>query len=126
MRIYLKINKILNDDNLPVYGDGKNIRNWPHVYDHCSAIDLIIHEGKVGEVYNIAGNFQLSNIEIVKFLLESLGKSEDLITFVKDRPGHDLRYAIDSSKIESELGWNRKYNFSYGIMKTINWYRENL
>lgn len=124
--IPLMISKILNDEKLPVYGDGKNIRDWLHVYDHCSAIDLIIHEGEVGELYNIGGNSELSNIEIVKFLLESLGKSEDLITFVEDRPGHDLRYAIDSSKIESELGWNRKYNFSCGIMETINWYRENL
>lgn len=124
--IPLMINKILKNEKLPVYGDGKNIRDWLHVYDHCSAIDLIVHKGKVGEVYNIGGNCELSNIEIVKFLLETLNKSEDLITFVKDRPGHDLRYAVDSSKIERELGWDRKYNFSYGIIETINWYKENL
>ncbi|WP_220797096.1 GDP-mannose 4,6-dehydratase [Paraclostridium bifermentans] len=108
------------------YGDGRNIRDWLHVYDHCSAIDLIVHKGKVGEVYNIGGNCELSNIEIVKFLLKNLNRNEDLITFVKDRPGHDLRYAVDSSKIERELGWDRKYNFSYGIIETINWYKENL
>lgn len=124
--IPLMISKILKNEKLPVYGDGKNIRDWLHVYDHCSAIDLIVHKGKVGEVYNIGGNYELSNIEIVKFLLKNLNRSEDLITFVKDRPGHDLRYAVDSSKIERELGWDRKYNFSYGIIETINWYKENL
>lgn len=124
--IPLMISKILKNEKLPVYGDGKNIRDWLHVYDHCSAIDLIVHKGKVGEVYNIGGNCELSNIEIVKFLLKNLNRSEDLITFVKDRPGHDLRYAVDSSKIERELGWDRKYNFSYGIIETINWYKENL
>ncbi|MBS6509105.1 MAG: dTDP-glucose 4,6-dehydratase [Paraclostridium bifermentans] len=124
--IPLMISKILKNEKLPVYGDGRNIRDWLHVYDHCSAIDLIVHKGKEGEVYNIGGNCELSNIEIVKFLLENLNRSEDLITFVKDRPGHDLRYAVDSSKIERELGWDRKYNFSYGIIETINWYKENL
>ncbi|WP_394866639.1 dTDP-glucose 4,6-dehydratase [Paraclostridium bifermentans] len=124
--IPLMISKILKNEKLPVYGDGRNIRDWLHVYDHCSAIDLIVHKGKVGEVYNIGGNCELSNIEIVKFLLENLNRNEDLITFVKDRPGHDLRYAVDSSKIERELGWDRKYNFSYGIIETINWYKENL
>lgn len=124
--IPLMISKILKNEKLPVYGDGKNIRDWLHVYDHCSAIDLIVHKGKVGEVYNIGGNCELSNIEIVKFLIKNLNRSEDLITFVKDRPGHDLRYAVDSSKIERELGWDRKYNFSYGIIETINWYKENL
>ncbi|WP_394861921.1 dTDP-glucose 4,6-dehydratase [Paraclostridium bifermentans] len=124
--IPLMISKILKNEKLPVYGDGRNIRDWLHVYDHCIAIDLIVHKGKVGEVYNIGGNCELSNIEIVKFLLKNLNKNEDLITFVKDRPGHDLRYAVDSSKIERELGWDRKYNFSYGIIETINWYKENL
>lgn len=124
--IPIMISKILKNEKLPVYGDGRNIRDWLHVYDHCSAIDLIVHKGKEGEVYNIGGNCELSNIEIVKFLLENLNRSEDLITFVKDRPGHDLRYAVDSSKIERELGWDRKYNFSYGIIETINWYKENL
>lgn len=124
--IPLMISKILKNEKLPVYGDGRNIRDWLHVYDHCSAIDLIVHKGKVGEVYNIGGNCELSNIEIVKFLLKNLNRNEDLITFVKDRPGHDLRYAVDSSKIERELGWDRKYNFSYGIIETINWYKENL
>lgn len=124
--IPLMISKILKNEKLPVYGDGRNIRDWLHVYDHCSAIDLIVHKGKVGEVYNIGGNCELSNIEIVKFLLENLNRSEDLITFIEDRPGHDLRYAVDSSKIERELGWDRKYNFSYGIIETINWYKENL
>lgn len=124
--IPLMISKILKNEKLPVYGDGRNIRDWLHVYNHCSAIDLIVHKGKEGEVYNIGGNCELSNIEIVKFLLKNLNRSEDLITFVKDRPGHDLRYAVDSRKIERELEWDRKYNFSQGIIETINWYKENL
>ena len=123
--IPLMISKILNNEKLPVYGDGKNVRDWLYVYDHCSAIDLIVHKGKAGEVYNIGGNSEKSNIELVKIILSILGKSEDLISFVNDRPGHDLRYAIDSSKIESELGWNRRYDFEGGIMKTINWYKDS-
>ncbi|MEG2789701.1 MAG: dTDP-glucose 4,6-dehydratase [Romboutsia sp.] len=123
--IPLMISKILNNEKLPVYGDGKNVRDWLYVYDHCSAIDLIVHKGKVGEVYNIGGNSEKSNIELVKMLLSILGKSEDLISFVNDRPGHDLRYAIDSTKIESELGWKRRYDFEDGIIKTINWYKDS-
>lgn len=122
--IPLMISKILNNEKLPVYGDGKNVRDWLYVYDHCSAIDLIVHKGKAGEVYNIGGNSEKSNIELVKILISILGESEDLISFVNDRPGHDLRYAIDSSKIESELGWKRRYDFECGIMKTIKWYKE--
>lgn len=123
--IPLMISKILNNEKLPVYGDGKNVRDWLYVYDHCSAIDLIVHKGKAGEVYNIGGNSEKSNIELVKILISILGKSEDLISFVNDRPGHDLRYAIDSSKIESELGWKRRYDFEDGIIKTISWYKDS-
>lgn len=123
--IPLMISKILNNEKLPVYGDRKNVRDWLYIYDHCSAIDLIVHNGKAGEVYNIGGNNEKSNIELVKILLSILDKSEDLISFVNDRPGHDLRYAIDSSKIESELGWKRRYDFECGIMKTINWYKDS-
>lgn len=123
--ILLIISKILNNEKLPVYGDGKNVRDWLYVYDHCSAINLIVHKGKVGEVYNIGGNNEKSNIELVKMLISILGKSEDLISFVNERPGHDLRYAIDSNKIESEIGWKRRYDFGDGVMKNIKWYKVN-
>ena len=96
--IPLMISKAINNDNLPVYGNGLNVRDWLHVYDHCTAIDLIIHEGKIGEIYNIGGNNEKSNIDVVKIILKELGKSEKLIKYVNDRPGHDLRYAIDSTK----------------------------
>ncbi|GAB2669925.1 dTDP-glucose 4,6-dehydratase [Paenibacillus thermoaerophilus] len=120
--IPLFIKKALNDEKLPVYGNGLNIRDWLHVEDHCSAIDLVLHRGRSGEVYNIGGNNERTNIQITKKILEYLGKPESLITYVEDRPGHDLRYAIDSSKIQTELGWRPKYNFDDGIQATIDWY----
>ncbi len=123
--IPLIISNALSNKNLPVYGKGENIRDWLYVEDHCSAIDMIIHKGKVGEIYNIGGNNERTNLEVVKVILRELGKSEDLITFVKDRPGHDMRYAIDSSKIQRELGWKPKTSFKKGIVKTIQWYVEN-
>ena len=123
--IPLMISNALEDKELPVYGDGKNIRDWLHVYDHCTAIDLVLHKGKLGEVYNIGGHNEKENIEIVKLILKELGKSESLIKFVKDRLGHDRRYAIDSTKITEELGWKPKYTFETGIIETINWYLNN-
>lgn len=123
--IPLMINNCQNDKALPVYGDGMQIRDWLYVEDHCSAIATVLEKGKVGEVYNIGGNNEKANIEIVKLLISSLGKSEDLITYVQDRPGHDRRYAIDNSKITSELGWSPAYTFEVGINKTIAWYLEN-
>lgn len=123
--IPLMISNALEDKPLPVYGDGKNIRDWLHVYDHCSAIDLVLHEGKIGEVYNIGGNNEKQNIDIVKLILEDLGKDESLIKFVDDRLGHDRRYAIDSTKIQEELGWMPKYTFEVGIKETIQWYLDN-
>ena len=123
--IPLMISNALEDKKLPVYGDGKNIRDWLHVYDHCSAIDLVLHEGEIGEVYNIGGNNEKQNIDIVKLILKELGKDESLIEFVKDRLGHDRRYAIDSSKIQSDLGWKPKYTFEVGIKETIQWYLDN-
>ncbi|MDR3063147.1 MAG: dTDP-glucose 4,6-dehydratase [Methanobrevibacter sp.] len=123
--IPLIINNALNNKKLPVYGDGKNIRDWLHVYDHCSAIDRVIHKGISGEVYNIGGNNEKENIEIVKIILDYLDKSEELIEFIEDRLGHDRRYAIDSSKIQKELGWKPKYTFESGITETIDWYLNN-
>lgn len=123
--IPLVISRALKNDTIPVYGDGKNIRDWLYVEDHCTAIDLIIHIGKIGEVYNIGGNNEISNIDIVKTILNILHKPETLITFVKDRIGHDLRYAINSSKISSQLGWTPKTQFKEGIRKTIDWYLVN-
>ena len=110
---------------LPIYGDGKNIRDWLHVYDHCTAIDLVLHDGKLGEVYNIGGHNERQNIQIVKLILEALGKDESLIEFVDDRLGHDRRYAIDSTKIRENLGWEPKYTFETGIKETIQWYLDN-
>lgn len=123
--IPLMIIRALNDEKLPVYGDGSNVRDWLYVEDHCSAIDLIIHNGRIGEVYNIGGHNEKTNLEVVKTILKELGKSEDLITYVKDRPGHDLRYAIDPTKISNELGWEPTTRFEEGIKKTIKWYLEN-
>ncbi|RAR42389.1 dTDP-glucose 4,6-dehydratase [Paenibacillus sp. MDMC362] len=123
--IPLMISRALNDEALPVYGDGLNIRDWLYVEDHCSAIDLVIHQGQVGEVYNIGGNNERTNIHIVKTILEELGKPESLISFVEDRPGHDRRYGIDPTKITSELGWKPKHNFETGIKETIAWYLNN-
>ena len=123
--IPLMISNALEDEPLPIYGDGKNIRDWLHVYDHCTAIDLVLHEGKLGEVYNIGGHNEKQNIEIVKLILSTLNKDYSLIKFVNDRLGHDKRYAIDSNKIRTELGWKPKYTFETGIVETINWYLEN-
>lgn len=123
--IPLIISRALNDESLPVYGDGLNIRDWLYVEDHCSAIDLVIHQGKLGEVYNIGGNNERTNVHIVKTILNELGKPESLITYVEDRPGHDRRYGIDPTKIMNELGWKPKHNFETGIKETIQWYLSN-
>ena len=119
------ISNALEDKKLPVYGDGKNVRDWLHVHDHCQAVDLVMHEGKPGEVYNIGGNNEKQNIEIVKLILDALNKDESLIEFVTDRLGHDRRYAIDSSKIQNDLGWSPNYTFDSGIKETIQWYLDN-
>ena len=123
--IPLMINNCLNEKDLPVYGDGMQVRDWLHVSDHCSAIDTVLHKGKDGEVYNIGGNNEKANIEIVKLIIGTLGKSEGLIKYVKDRPGHDRRYAIDNTKITTELGWEPAYTFEQGMKETIQWYLEN-
>ena len=123
--IPLIISRALVDKSIPVYGKGDNIRDWLYVEDHCVAIDLIIHKGKVGEVYNIGGHNEKTNLEVVKTILKELGKSEDLIKFVNDRPGHDKRYAIDPIKIKNELGWQPTTKFDEGIKLTIKWYLEN-
>ncbi len=123
--IPLMIANALNDKPLPVYGEGLNVRDWLYVEDHCSAIDLIIHQGKVGEVYNVGGHNEMRNIDIVKLICKYLDKPESLIKFVTDRKGHDLRYAIDPTKIHNELGWLPKTSFAEGIKKTIKWYLDN-
>ena len=123
--IPLMISRALADESLPVYGDGANVRDWLYVTDHCTAIDLIVRNGRSGEVYNIGGHNEKTNLEVVKTILKALGKPESLIHFVKDRPGHDLRYAMDPTKIETELGWKPEYTFDTGIQKTIEWYLEN-
>ena len=123
--IPLMIANALNNKPLPVYGKGENVRDWLYVEDHCKAIDLIIHNGTVGEVYNIGGHNEMRNIDIVKTIVKALGKSEDLITFVTDRAGHDMRYAIDPTKIHHELGWLPETKFADGIDKTIKWYLNN-
>lgn len=123
--IPLMIQKALRNENLPVYGTGENVRDWLYVEDHCDAIDLIVRNGRDGEVYNIGGHNERTNLEVVKTILKSLGKPESLITYVKDRPGHDLRYAMDPTKIEKELGWKPKHNFDTGIEVTIKWNLEH-
>lgn len=123
--IPLMIVNALNDKPLPVYGNGQNVRDWLYVEDHCKAIDWVIHKGREGEVYNIGGHNEMANIDIVKLICKELGKSEDLITYVADRKGHDLRYAIDPTKIYTELGWLPKTKFANGIKKTIQWYLDN-
>jgi dTDP-glucose 4,6-dehydratase len=123
--IPLMIINALHDKELPIYGDGLNIRDWLHVEDHCQAIDLVLHKGRNGEVYNVGGNNERTNIEIVKTILQHLNKPESLMKFVTDRPGHDRRYAIDATKLRTELGWSPKYNFDTGIEQTINWYLNN-
>lgn len=123
--IPLIISRALNDEELPVYGKGENVRDWLYVTDHCKAIDLVVRKGKVGEVYNIGGHNERTNLEVVKTILKALNKPESLIKFVTDRPGHDRRYAIDPTKIETELGWKPEYTFDTGIVKTIDWYLNN-
>lgn len=123
--IPLMINNCKNNRQLPVYGDGMQIRDWLHVSDHCSAIDTVLHKGKIGEIYNIGGNNEKANIEIVKLIISTLGKSDNLIKYVQDRPGHDRRYAIDNTKITTELGWKPSYTFEEGIKETIDWYLNN-
>jgi dTDP-glucose 4,6-dehydratase len=123
--IPLMISKALAEEELPVYGKGENVRDWLYVEDHCRAIDLILHKGKDGEVYNIGGHNERSNLEVVKTILDELDKPESLITFVEDRAGHDLRYAIDPTKISNEFGWEPTILFDEGIKKTIDWYLDN-
>ncbi|MDO8471581.1 MAG: dTDP-glucose 4,6-dehydratase, partial [bacterium] len=121
--IPLMILNALHNRPLPVYGDGKNIRDWIHVTDHCRAIDLIIHQGQPGETYCVGGDSERQNIEVVRDILQLLNKPESLITYVKDRPGHDQRYAIDSSKIKRELGFTHTYNWTTGLAETVKWYQ---
>jgi dTDP-glucose 4,6-dehydratase len=123
--IPLMIANALQDTPLPVYGDGQNVRDWLYVADHCAALALVLQGGRPGEIYNIGGGQQLPNLEVVRQLLGLLGKSESLITFVPDRPGHDRRYAIDASKITSELGWVPAHRFQDGLAATVRWYLEN-
>jgi len=123
--IPLMIANALNDKSLPVYGKGENIRDWLYVEDHCAAIDMIIHNGRIGEVYNIGGHNERTNLEVVKTILNELNKPESLIKYVTDRPGHDMRYAIDPTKIKSELGWEPTTLFDEGIKKTVKWYLDN-
>lgn len=119
------ISKALKDEPIPVYGKGENVRDWIHVHDHNVGVDLIVRNGREGEIYNLGGHSERTNLEVVKTILKQLGKPESLITYVTDRPGHDLRYAIDSTKSEKELGWNRTYNFDTGMKETIDWYVNN-
>ena len=123
--IPVMIMKALANENLPVYGQGLNVRDWLYVEDHCKAIDMIIHNGKIGEVYNVGGHNEKQNIEVVKTILSHLSKPETLITYVKDRAGHDLRYAIDPTKISTQLGWEPETAFEDGMKKTIKWYLDN-
>ncbi|WP_281890063.1 dTDP-glucose 4,6-dehydratase [Paenibacillus sp. YYML68] len=123
--IPLMISNALNDQSLPIYGDGLNVRDWLYVEDHCSAIDLVLHKGVSGEVYNIGGNNERTNIDIVKTILRELNKPESLIQYVADRLGHDRRYGIDATKIRSELGWSPRHDFESGIKLTVKWYLEN-
>ncbi|WP_415931372.1 dTDP-glucose 4,6-dehydratase [Zhenpiania hominis] len=123
--IPLIISRAMEDKEIPVYGKGENVRDWLYVVDHCKAIDQILHNGKEGSIYNVGGHNERTNIEVVRTVLKLLGKQENLITFVKDRKGHDLRYAIDPSKISNELGWEPETSFEEGIRHTVDWYIEN-
>jgi dTDP-glucose 4,6-dehydratase len=123
--IPLMIARALDDKPIPVYGDGLNVRDWLHVKDHCAAIDLIVRGGKPGEVYNIGGNNEWKNIDVVRLVLKKLGKPESLITFVKDRPGHDRRYAIDAAKVNRELAWRPRTSFEQGLSETVEWYQKH-
>jgi dTDP-glucose 4,6-dehydratase len=120
------INNALNNIPLPVYGIGAQVRDWLYVEDHCSAIYTVLTKGKQGEVYNIGGNNEMKNIDLVRLLLNILNKPESLIQFVKDRPGHDMRYAIDNTKIMIQLGWSPSYTFDSGLKKTMKWYEANI
>ncbi len=124
--IPLMLINALEGKTLPVYGEGLNVRDWLYVEDHCKAIDLILHKGRIGEVYNVGGHNEKANIEVVKELLRILGKDESLIRYVKDRPGHDMRYAIDPTKIQTELGWYPETKFNDGLRLTVNWYLANV
>lgn len=124
--IPLIISNCLKEQDIPVYGDGMQVRDWLHVSDHCSAIEIVLKKGIVGEIYNIGGNNEKTNIEIVKLIINELSKSERLIKYVKDRPGHDRRYAIDNTKIITQLGWSPAYSFERGIKETIQWYLNNI
>ena len=119
------INNCLNDKPLPVYGDGMQIRDWIHVQDHCEAIEAVLLRGEDGEVYNVGGNNERANIDIVRLIIRTLGRSESLISHVKDRPGHDRRYAIDNTKITSQLGWQPRIRFEEGMADTIRWYLDH-
>lgn len=119
------ISKALNNEPIPVYGKGENIRDWIHVHDHNVGVDMIVRNGKDGEVYNLGGHSEKTNLDLVKTILKQMNKPESLISFVTDRPGHDLRYAIDSTKVENELGWDRTYKFEDGIKETVDWYLNN-
>lgn len=123
--IPLMIARALKGESLPIYGDGQNVRDWLHVEDHCRAIDLILHQGRIGEVYNIGGRNERTNLEVVHTILKLLNQSESLITYIEDRPGHDLRYAIDATKIETELGWVPVYQFETGMLQMIEWYLDH-
>ncbi len=123
--IPLMITNAMDKKQLPIYGDGENIRDWLHVKDHCQAIDLVLRKGRKGEVYNIGGHNERTNNQIVDIIIEQLGVSRDLITYVDDRLGHDKRYAIDPTKLETELGWKPEYTFDTGILETIEWYLNN-
>lgn len=117
--------RALKNQPIPIYGSGKNIRDWIYVLDHCNAIGLVLEKGEPGEIYNVSAGNEIANIQIVKKILQILEKSEDLITFVEDRPGHDLRYSLDSSKIRSKLGWKPKFSFKDALEATVNWYKNN-
>ena len=119
------ITNALKDKDLPVYGDGMNVRDWIHVVDHCRAVDTVLRKGIPGEVYNVGGNCEFHNIDIVRYLLKRLDKPESLIRFVEDRPGHDRRYAMDSSKLQRELGWKPVVSFEEGMNQTVSWYIEH-
>ncbi len=123
--IPLMIAQAIANQPLPIYGDGQNVRDWIHVADHCRAVDVILHKGKIGEVYNIGGDSEVRNLDLAKQILTLLGRPHSLLQFVKDRPGHDRRYAMDSRKLQDELGWNCSFNFETGLRETIRWYQEN-
>lgn len=119
------ITRLLNNEKAPVYGDGMNVRDWIYVYDHCKAIDMVFHKGRIGEVYNIGGHSERTNIELARILLDAMNKDESCIEFVQDRPGHDRRYAVCTDKITNELGWTPTFTFEEGILLTVDWYMNN-